>query len=114
MKSKAEIALIREGARVADVGGYAIRDAVKEGVREIDVAMAGRDAMELEIAKSFPDAEYRDTWVWFQSGDQHGWSTQPGNGAGFAAGRYFEPQHVSNDFRILHRAGTHDVCRRGG
>ena len=67
-KSAAEIALIREGARVADVGGYAIRDTVKEGVREIDVAMAGRDAMEAEIAKSFPDAEYRDTWVWFQSG----------------------------------------------
>jgi creatinase len=67
-KSAAEIALIREGARVADVGGYAIRDAVKAGVREIDVAMAGRDAMEAEIAKSFPDAEYRDTWVWFQSG----------------------------------------------
>ncbi len=67
-KSPAEIALIREGARVADVGGYAIRESVREGVREIDVAMAGRDAMELEIAKSFPDAEYRDTWVWFQSG----------------------------------------------
>lgn len=67
-KSPAEIALIREGARVADVGGYAIRDAVKIGAREIDIAMAGRDAMELEIAKSFPDAEYRDTWGWFQSG----------------------------------------------
>ncbi|MEC3861333.1 M24 family metallopeptidase [Mesobacterium sp. TK19101] len=68
MKSPAEIALIRAGAAVADVGGYAIRDAVKAGVREIDVAMAGRDAMELEIARRFPDAEYRDTWVWFQSG----------------------------------------------
>ncbi|MCE8525275.1 aminopeptidase P family protein [Ruegeria pomeroyi] len=68
MKSPAEIALIRQGAQVADVGGYAIREAVKAGVREIDVAMAGRDAMELEIAKRFPDAEYRDTWVWFQSG----------------------------------------------
>ena len=67
-KSEAEIALIRAGAHVADVGGYAIRDAVREGAREIDVAMAGRDAMELEIAKRFPDAEYRDTWVWFQSG----------------------------------------------
>ena len=67
-KSAAEIALIRHGAAVADVGGYAIKDAVKAGVREIDVAMAGRDAMELEIAKRFPDAEYRDTWVWFQSG----------------------------------------------
>ncbi len=68
MKSAAEIALIRHGAAVADVGGFAIRDAVKEGLREIDIAMAGRDAMEIEIAKRFPDAEYRDTWVWFQSG----------------------------------------------
>ncbi|MFY0679122.1 MAG: aminopeptidase P family protein [Thalassovita sp.] len=67
-KSPAEIALIREGARIADVGGYAIRDAIKPGVREIDVAMAGRDAMEVEIARAFPEAEYRDTWVWFQSG----------------------------------------------
>jgi len=67
-KSAAEIELIRAGANTADVGGYAIRDAIKEGAREIDVAMAGRDAMELEIARRFPDAEYRDTWVWFQSG----------------------------------------------
>ena len=67
-KSPAEIALIRAGAAVADTGGYAIRDAVRAGTREIDVAMAGRDAMELEIASRFPDAEYRDTWVWFQSG----------------------------------------------
>ena len=67
-KSEAEIALIRQCAAIADVGGYAIRDAVRIGTREIDVAMAGRDAMELEIAKRFPDAEYRDTWVWFQSG----------------------------------------------
>ncbi|QEW18275.1 Creatinase [Marinibacterium anthonyi] len=67
-KTEAEIALIRAGAQVADIGGHAIRDAIRPGVREIDVAMAGRDAMELEIARRFPDAEYRDTWVWFQSG----------------------------------------------
>ena len=67
-KSPAEIALIRAGAAVADVGGYAIREAIAEGAREIDIAMVGRDAMELEIAALFPDAEYRDTWVWFQSG----------------------------------------------
>jgi creatinase len=67
-KSPAEIALIRQGAAVADVGGFAIRNAIREGAREIDIAMAGRDAMELEIAARFPDAEYRDTWVWFQSG----------------------------------------------
>ena len=68
MKSPAEIALIREGARIADLGGEAIRDAIHEGTREIDVAMAGRDAMESEIARAFPDSELRDTWVWFQSG----------------------------------------------
>lgn len=67
-KSAAEIELIRAGAATADVGGYAIKDAIKAGVREIDVAMAGRDAMELEIAKRFPVSEIRDTWVWFQSG----------------------------------------------
>lgn len=67
-KSPTELELIRAGAATADVGGYAIRDAIKAGVREIDVAMAGRDAMELEIARRFLDAEYRDTWVWFQSG----------------------------------------------
>jgi len=68
LKSPAERDLIRAGAKVADVGGYAIKDTIKEGVREIDVAMAGRDAMEVEIARRFPDAECRDTWVWFQSG----------------------------------------------
>lgn len=68
IKSAEEIALIREGARIADIGGAAIHAAIEEGAREIDIAMAGRDAMELAIAEAFPDAEYRDTWVWFQSG----------------------------------------------
>ena len=67
-KSQAELDLIRHGAGVADVGGFAIRDAIDVGAREIDVAMAGRNSMELEIAKRFSDAEYRDSWVWFQSG----------------------------------------------
>jgi len=67
-KSAAELDMIRAGAATADVGGFAIRDAVKAGAREIDIAMAGRDAMEAEIARRFPEAEYRDTWVWFQSG----------------------------------------------
>jgi creatinase len=67
-KSEAEIALIKHGANVADVGGYAIRDAIKVGASELEISIAGRDAMEREIAKRFPDAEYRDTWVWFQSG----------------------------------------------
>lgn len=68
IKSEEEIALIREGARIADIGGEAIYQAIREGAREIDIAMAGRDAMELAIAESNPDSELRDTWVWFQSG----------------------------------------------
>ena len=68
IKSAEEIALIREGARIADHGGEAVRAAIREGTREIDVAMAGRDAMEIEIARSHPDSEIRDSWVWFQSG----------------------------------------------
>ena len=40
-----ELALIRAGATTADVGGYAIRDQIKSGAREIDIAIAGRDAM---------------------------------------------------------------------
>ncbi len=68
LKSAAEIKMIRHGAAVADIGGFAIRDAVAIGARELDIAIAGRDAMELEIARRFPQAEYRDTWVWFQSG----------------------------------------------
>ena len=68
IKSAEEIALIKGGARVADIGGAAVRDAIEIRAREIDVAMAGRDAMELAIARDYPDSEIRDTWVWFQSG----------------------------------------------
>ena len=68
IKSAEEIELIKGGARTADIGGYAIRDAIRVGTREIDVAMAGRDAMEIEIARAYPDSEIRDSWVWFQSG----------------------------------------------
>ena len=68
LKSAEEIELIKGGARTADIGGEAIRDAIRVGTREIDVAMAGRDAMELEIARAYPDSELRDSWVWFQSG----------------------------------------------
>ena len=68
IKSDEEIELIKGGARTADIGGEAIRDAINLGVREIDIAMAGRDAMELAIAENYPDSEIRDSWVWFQSG----------------------------------------------
>jgi len=68
IKSSEEIALIKGGAKTADIGGEAVREAIRVGTREIDVAMAGRDAMEIEIARAYPDSELRDTWVWFQAG----------------------------------------------
>ena len=42
-------------------------DAFLSPTSPIDIAMAGRNAMETEIARAFPDTEYRDTLVWFQS-----------------------------------------------
>ncbi|XP_070568570.1 creatinase-like [Ptychodera flava] len=68
VKSPEEIALTKEGARIADLGGQACVDALGEGVGEHEVALAGTEAMVREIADTFPHAELRDTWVWFQSG----------------------------------------------
>ena len=68
IKSLEEMNLIRGGAAIADIGGSAIIESVKPGMREIDIAMIGRDAMEKAIADRFPNSELRDTWVWFQSG----------------------------------------------
>jgi len=68
IKSKEEIEIIKNGARIADIGGDEIVKNIKEGATELEIAIAGRDKMELEIAKTYPNAEYMDTWVWFQSG----------------------------------------------
>ena len=40
---------------------------IKPGQTELEIAIAGRDRMEREIAKSYPGAEYMDNWVWFHS-----------------------------------------------
>ena len=68
IKSHKEIEIIKNGARIADLGGEVIKKNIREGNTELEIAIAGRDRMEREIAKSFPDAEYMDTWVWLQSG----------------------------------------------
>ncbi|MBF9035369.1 M24 family metallopeptidase [Rhodobacterales bacterium HKCCE2091] len=86
VKSPAERDLIRAGAAIADLGGEAIRAEIRDGVREIDVAMAGRDAMERAIADRFPEAEYRDTWVWFQSGPNTDGAHNPVTARQLAAG----------------------------
>jgi len=68
IKSNEELKIIRNGARIADIGGKEIIKNIKVGVSELEIAIAGRDKMELEIAKTYPEAEYMDTWVWLQSG----------------------------------------------
>jgi len=68
VKSAEEIALIRQGARIADIGGGACVEAVAPGVGEHEVALHATQAMVREIAKTYPHAELMDTWTWFQSG----------------------------------------------
>jgi creatinase len=68
LKSPEEIAVIRNGARIADLGGEAVVGAIADGVPEYEVALAGTQAMVREIAKTYPHSELMDTWVWFQSG----------------------------------------------
>ena len=68
IKSNEEIDIIKNGARIADIGAEEIVKHIKIGASELEIATIGRDKMEFEIAKTYPDAEYMDTWVWFQSG----------------------------------------------
>ena len=68
IKSQEEIDIIKNGARIADLGAEEIAKYIKVGESELEIAITGRDRMEREIAKTYPDAEYMDTWVWFQSG----------------------------------------------
>lgn len=68
VKSAEEIALIKQGAQVCDIGGAALVNAVHEGVPEYEVALASTQAMVREIGQRFEHVELMDTWTWFQSG----------------------------------------------
>ena len=67
-KSAEELALIREGARICDLGGAAVVDALAVDAPEFEIAMQSNRTMIREIAKSFPHTEIMDTWTWLQSG----------------------------------------------
>lgn len=87
IKSKEEIVLITNGAKVCDIGGEAVAKAIVAGIPEYEVALAGTQAMTKEIARLYPHTELRDSWIWFQSGvntdGAHNWATsrkvQPGD-----------------------------------
>ena len=68
IKSAEEHDLIRQGARVCDIGGAACVEAIGAGVPEHEVALGATRSMVREIADSFPFVELMDTWTWFQSG----------------------------------------------
>ena len=68
IKSPEEHALIRQGARISDIGGAACAEAIAEGVPEYEVALHSTQAMVRAIAKTYPHTELMDTWTWFQSG----------------------------------------------
>jgi len=68
IKSQEEIDIVKNGARIADLGAEEMVKHINVGESELEIAISGRDKMEREIAKTYPDAEYMDTWVWFQSG----------------------------------------------
>ena len=67
-KSAEEIAVIKNGARIANIGGGACLEAIGEGVPEYEIALHSTRAMVREIAATYPHVELMDTWTWFQSG----------------------------------------------
>lgn len=79
VKSEEEINLIRHGARIADIGGRAIKNAITEGITEYDLAMIGTNAMVPEIAKVYPTKELRETMSLVQAAlntdGAHNWPT---------------------------------------
>jgi creatinase len=68
LKSAEEIAVIRNGARIADIGGVACVEAAREGMPEYEVALHATATMVRAIAETYPQVELMDTWTWFQSG----------------------------------------------
>ena len=68
IKSVEEINHIKQGAKIADIGGRACVETITNGIAEHEVALASTNAMVREIARKFPHAELMDTWTWFQSG----------------------------------------------
>lgn len=61
LKSLEEIELIKQGARIADLGGEAAVKAIKEGVGEHEIALASTEAMVREIADTYSQSEIRDS-----------------------------------------------------
>ena len=111
VKSAEEIALIKEGARTADLGGEAIRAAIAEGVPEYEIALAGTQAMVRHIGETFPDVEPMDTWVWFPSGFNTDGAHDPVTTRRLQKGDILSLDCFPMIAGHLHRAGAHALPR---
>ncbi len=61
IKSPEEIAVIRQGARIADIGGSAVTSVLTEGIPEHEVALESTRAMVREIARVYPQSDIMDS-----------------------------------------------------
>ena len=96
IKSNEELKIIRNGARIADIGGKEIIKNLKVGASELEIAIAGRDKMELEIAKIYGYlglAPIRN---------KYRWSTQSKNFKKTNIRRHYIFKYISNDIWLLY------------
>ena len=104
IKSSEEHDLIRQGARICNVGGTAGIEAIAEGVPEYEVALHSTQAMIREIAKTYPHTELMNTWTWFQSGINTDGAHNPGHEQTPGKRGHSEPELLFDDFRLLSSA----------
>ena len=65
IKSAEEIEVIKHGARIGDLGGEAIRNAITAGITEYEVALIGTEAMVVcKDVLQLDDAETRKVKRW--------------------------------------------------
>lgn len=68
IKSPEEIQVIRDGAAIAEIGGYKCLEVMAEGIAEWEVVQAATNVMSKCIAQKYPHPPVLDTWSWFQTG----------------------------------------------
>ena len=72
IKSDEEVEILRQGARIADLGGEAVTKVIKEGVREYEATLVGTEVMVKEIARTFRHHELKDSkWLGFLIIESH-------------------------------------------
>ena len=103
--------MIRQGARIGDLGGAAVVAAITEGVPEYEVALAGTQAMVREIARSYPRRRAAGHLGVVPVRGQHRRRPQLGDLPQGRTRRHPLAQLLPDDRRLLHSPGAHPVLR---